>query len=118
LHPQLTIITGANGAGKSPGVDHRSPAINFGEAKGRGFDHVVILPTEPMRKWRAVPGSKLVSQCRARFYVAMTRARHSVVIAMDWGDRPLTKGFSFYKRAELGLQWAYGRYPATASSLD
>ena len=35
----------------SAGVDHQSPVMNFGESKGRGFDHVVILPTEPMRTW-------------------------------------------------------------------
>ena len=36
----------------SSGIDPSSP-VNFGESKGRGFDHVVILPTGPMRKWLA-----------------------------------------------------------------
>ncbi|MGS1015505.1 UvrD-helicase domain-containing protein [Allosphingosinicella humi] len=83
----------------SPGVDARFPVMNFGEAKGRGFDHVVILPTEPFRNWLANPASELVPQSRARFYVAMTRARHSVAIAMDWGDKPLPEGFSLFERS-------------------
>ena len=68
----------------SAGVNSRFPAMNFGESKGRGFDHVVILPTEPMRNWLADPMAKLQPQARARFYVALTRARHSVAIAMEW----------------------------------
>ncbi|MGB8816826.1 MAG: UvrD-helicase domain-containing protein [Rhizobiaceae bacterium] len=83
----------------SPGVDRRSPAMNFGESKGRGFDHVVILPTEPMRLWLANPATDLKPQSRAKFYVALTRARHSVAIAMDWGTGTLPEGFSLYERA-------------------
>ncbi|WP_316980093.1 UvrD-helicase domain-containing protein [Shumkonia mesophila] len=83
----------------SPGVDDRSPAMNFGESKGRGFDHVVILPTDPMRRWLSNPATDLKPQSRAKFYVALTRARHSVAIAMDWGAAPLPAGFSLYKRA-------------------
>jgi DNA helicase II / ATP-dependent DNA helicase PcrA len=39
--------------------------LNFGESKGRGFDHVVILPTGPMQKWLADPDSNLAAQSRA-----------------------------------------------------
>jgi superfamily I DNA/RNA helicase len=83
----------------SLGVDRRCPAMNFGESKGRGFDHVVILPTEPMRLWLCDPATNLKPQSRAKFYVALTRGRHSVAIAMDWGTAPLPKGFSLYERA-------------------
>lgn len=82
----------------SAGVDPKAPVMNFGEAKGRGFDHVVILPTQPMKAWLKDPGSKLASQSRARFYVAMTRGRHSVAIAMDWSNDPLPAGFEIYQR--------------------
>lgn len=82
----------------SKGVDHRSPAMNFGESKGRGFDHVVILPTEPMRTWLSNPAMDLKAQSRARFYVALTRARHSVAVAMDLGSAPLPSGFLLYER--------------------
>ncbi|GGB39685.1 hypothetical protein GCM10011380_31500 [Sphingomonas metalli] len=82
----------------SPGVDPNSPSMNFGESKGRGFDNVVVLPTEPMRLWIADPGAALKPQTRARFYVALTRARLSVAVAMDWGDGRLPEGFSLYER--------------------
>ncbi|MDX0776781.1 AAA family ATPase [Sinorhizobium medicae] len=82
----------------SHGVDRRWPAMNFGESKGRGFDHVVILPTEPMRRWLYEPATDLKPQSRAKFYVALTRGRHSVAIAMDWGTAPLPAGFSLYER--------------------
>lgn len=83
----------------SLGVDRRWPAMNFGESKGRGFDHVVILPTEPMRRWLSDPTTELKPQSRAKFYVALTRGRHSVAIAMDWDTSPLPTGFSLYERA-------------------
>lgn len=84
----------------SAGVDPSAPAMNFGESKGRGFDHVVILPTSPMKKWLADPKSDLKPQSRARFYVAITRARHSVAIAMDWKEGSLPAGFALYERPE------------------
>jgi DNA helicase-2/ATP-dependent DNA helicase PcrA len=83
----------------SPGVDPRSPAMNVGESKGRGFDHVIILPTLPMRNWLSDAATDLKPQSRAKFYVALTRGRHSVAIAMDWGTTPLPEGFSLYERA-------------------
>lgn len=82
------------------GFDPLSPVMNFGESKGRGFDHVVILPTGPMQKWLVDPGSELAAQSRAKFYVALTRARHSVAVAMDWKSGALPAGFSFYQRPE------------------
>jgi hypothetical protein len=83
----------------SRGVDKRSPVMNFGESKGRGFDHVVILPTAPMQKWLVDSTAELKAQSRAKFYVALTRGRHSVAIAMDWGAAPLPAGFSLYEHA-------------------
>lgn len=82
----------------SSGVDPASPVMNFGESKGRGFDHVVIIPTGPMQKWLADPQTTLAAQSRARLYVAITRARHSVAVAMDWKAASLPAGFSLYQR--------------------
>lgn len=82
----------------SAGVDPSAPVMNFGESKGRGFDHVVIIPTQPMKAWLKDPASALAAQSRARFYVAMTRGRHSVAIAADWGRDPLPDGFKVYQR--------------------
>lgn len=82
----------------SPGVDSDFPVMNFGQSKGRSFDHVVILPTEPMRQWLTNPTTDLKPQSRAKFYVALTRARYSVAIVMEWDSAPLPTGFSFYDR--------------------
>lgn len=81
----------------SSGVDPAWPVMNFGESKGRGFDHVVILPTVPMQKWLANPQAALAAQSRARLYVAITRAKHSVAIAMDWKSTALPTSFAFYE---------------------
>lgn len=80
----------------SGGVDTRLPVMNFGESKGRGFDHVVILPTGTMQNWLTDPLFALKPQTRAKFYVALTRGRHSVAVAMDWGAAPPPTGFSLY----------------------
>lgn len=82
----------------SSGVDLGSPVMNFGESKGRGFDHVVIVPTRPMQKWLVDPETPLAAQSRARLYVAITRARHSVAVAMDWKQGPVPAGFTLYER--------------------
>ena len=81
----------------SSGVDPSLPAVNFGESKGRGFDHVVILPTGPIKRWLADPDGELAAQSRAKFYVALTRARYSVAIAVDWKSASLPVGFSLYE---------------------
>jgi DNA helicase II / ATP-dependent DNA helicase PcrA len=53
------------------------PAINFGEAKGHTYDHVLIITTGPIRAYlKDRDASKL--KAPDRFYVAVTRARHSV----------------------------------------
>ena len=85
----------------STGIDAQWPAMNFGQSKGRGFDHVVILPTEPMRRWLTAPATNLKPQSRAKLYVALTRSRHSVAITMDWGTTPLPAGFTLYERVAL-----------------
>ncbi len=84
----------------SAGVDPNFPAMNIGASKGRGFDHVVILPTKPMRDWLKNSDTQLKPQSRAKFYVALTRARHSVAVAMNWNDQPLPEGFALYERGD------------------
>jgi DNA helicase-2/ATP-dependent DNA helicase PcrA len=70
--------------------------MNFGESKGRGFDRVVILPTGPMLKWLRNVDEELAPQTRARFYVALTRARHSVALVADWHNDDIPVGFSLF----------------------
>jgi DNA helicase-2/ATP-dependent DNA helicase PcrA len=55
---------------------------NFGESKGLSFDRVVIYPTGDMESWIASKSTKLADETRAKFYVALTRARKSVAIVM------------------------------------
>jgi DNA helicase-2/ATP-dependent DNA helicase PcrA len=56
--------------------------LNFGRSKGRTYADVLIYPVGPVRKWLVVNKVKLSSQTRARFYVAITRARYSVGIVI------------------------------------
>ncbi len=63
-----------------------SPSItsyNFGNSKGLGFDHVLIYPTQDMHGWLFDNGVDLSSETRAKLYVAITRARHSVAFVSD-----------------------------------
>jgi DNA helicase II / ATP-dependent DNA helicase PcrA len=57
------------------------PASNIGVTKGKTFERVLIFPTGPMKKYFA---SKDVSEAGdlAKFYVAVTRARHSVAFVI------------------------------------
>ena len=54
--------------------------LNFGASKGLEFPHVVIFPTGPIRKWlkSCDPAAIDSDISRAKLYVAITRARHSV----------------------------------------
>ncbi len=58
-------------------------SYNMGEAKGLSFDRVLIYPTDAMEDWIFSHSGKLASITRAKFYVALTRARHSVAIVID-----------------------------------
>ena len=54
-------------------------ARNYGEVKGHSFDRVLIHPTSPITEF-IEKGSMLKEVAAAKFYVAVTRARHSVAI--------------------------------------
>lgn len=73
------------------------PVLNFGQSKGLGFDHVIIHPVKGMKDWLRNNSSPLAPKTRAQFYVAMTRARHSVAILCDCKDDEIIEGFSIYK---------------------
>lgn len=78
------------------GIDERFSFMNFGESKGRGFDRVVILPTQDMLKWISNADQKLAPSTRAKFYVALTRARYSVALVADWSEGNIPAGFSLF----------------------
>lgn len=56
-----------------------SSALNFGQVKGATFDRVLIHPTGTFTGY-VESGKDLKQGTRAKFYVALTRARHSVGI--------------------------------------
>jgi len=60
--------------------------MNFGEAKGETFDRVLIYPTKDMAKWVEDTSTQLSDGARAKFYVALTRARYSAAIVTDYDD--------------------------------
>lgn len=59
-------------------------AMNFGNSKGSEFDHVLIYPTQPIRQFlQHQDADQLADGTRAKLYVAVTRARHSVAFVVD-----------------------------------
>lgn len=61
-------------------VDHR--VLSFGKSKGKSFDRVLIYPTEDMVKWIINNSNPLRGEARSKFYIGITRARHSVGIVI------------------------------------
>jgi DNA helicase II / ATP-dependent DNA helicase PcrA len=57
-------------------------ARNMGDSKGLTFDRVLISPTATMEKFLQ-SGAPLAPEALAKFYVAVTRARHSVAIVLE-----------------------------------
>lgn len=54
-------------------------ARNFGQVKGQSFDRVLIHPTSTITDF-IEKGTTLADVTAAKFYVAVTRARHSVAV--------------------------------------
>jgi DNA helicase II / ATP-dependent DNA helicase PcrA len=63
------------------------PEWTYGKSKGLTFDRVLIYPTEPILKWIKNNKSELPSTSRSKFYVALTRSKHSVAIVYNYDDR-------------------------------
>lgn len=64
-------------------VKENYEVMNFGESKGLSFDRVLIYPTKPILEWLKDNSKELAETSRSKFYVALTRARHSVAIVCD-----------------------------------
>ncbi len=65
-------------------VNSNFEAYNFGKSKGLSFDRVLIFPTNDMKKWIFDNKYNLKHETRAKFYVAITRAKYSVGIVCDY----------------------------------
>lgn len=85
------------------------PERNFGDSKGLTFERVLIYPTQPIVKYlkdgilvKSVKNKKGVFEDKkafdiAKFYVAVTRAKHSVAIVLDYKDHDVfIEGVSKY----------------------
>lgn len=66
-------------------VNDEYAVMNFGESKGLGFDRVLIYPTKNILDF-ILDSKNLEGTSRAKFYVAITRARHSVGIVYNFKD--------------------------------
>lgn len=58
-------------------------ALNFGIAKGLEFDRVLIIPHGPIKKYLKSGDLNDVKGSLSKFYVAVTRAKHSVAFLYD-----------------------------------
>ena len=57
------------------------PAINIGVSKGNTYQRVMIIPTQPMKRY--LDGGSLDEfKSREKLYVAVTRAQHSVAFVL------------------------------------
>jgi DNA helicase-2/ATP-dependent DNA helicase PcrA len=68
---------------------HGYQTINYGNAKGRTFDRVLILPHGPIKEYLRTGSLARVRGSLSKFYVAITRARFSVGFVYD-GEVPKT----------------------------
>lgn len=71
-------------------------ALNMGEVKGMAFDRVLIHPTTTITSY-VDSNASLAAGTRAKFYVAITRARHSVAIVTT--TRATVSGLSLWSPA-------------------
>lgn len=82
---------------KKKEVNQNHRVMNFGEAKGLSFDRVLIYPTKPFIDWLKSNNTELAPTSRSKFYVALTRARHSVGILYDYNEKTNVDGIFHFK---------------------
>lgn len=62
---------------------HSCDVFNYGGAKGATYERVVIIPVSTVLPFIENQTKITSNRTRAKFYVACTRAKHSVVFAVD-----------------------------------
>ena len=77
---------------------HSCNIYNYGGAKGATYERVVIIPVSTSLPFIEKQIKISSNQTRAKFYVACTRAKHSVVFAMN---NP--KGNAFFKPVKIRI---------------
>ena len=74
------------------------PEWNFGKSKGLSFENVLIYPTKKIVNYLIDGDVSKISTIREKFYVALTRAEHSVGIVFDYDDETeYIEGLKKYK---------------------
>ena len=95
LETQKQVIQLRNN--KNVKTEESHPTFNFGESKGKTFDRVLIYPTKPIVKflkdWELQKTVQEKGKTEIKnafsisdFYVALTRARYSVGIVLDYKE--------------------------------
>lgn len=72
------------------------PDLNYGTSKGLGFDRVLIYPTDKIRRYLKNGNLAEIETVQAKFYVAVTRARHSVGIVCNYDGGDYIEGIEKY----------------------
>lgn len=62
---------------------HNCPIFNYGNSKGATFERVVIVPPGTVLPFIIKQKEITSNQTRSKFFVACTRAKHSIVFAVD-----------------------------------
>jgi len=65
------------------GFQHDCDVFNYGSAKGATYERVVIIPVSTTLPFIEKQAKISSNQTRSKFYVACTRAKHSVVFAVS-----------------------------------
>jgi ATP-dependent DNA helicase UvrD/PcrA len=96
---------------KTVKVNPNSISITFGKSKGKTYDRVIIYPTDNIKNWikdnsfdftKIENGKKKkIKNVKEKFYVAITRARHSVAIVFDFTTDENIEGVQKYVQNKL-----------------
>lgn len=73
------------------------PEWNFWMTKWLTFDRVLIHPTKNIVSWIKDNNTELANTTRAKFYVAITRAKYSVAIVYDYNEDEEIEGIEKWK---------------------
>lgn len=82
-------------------VNENYSVMNFGESKGLTFERILIYPTRPFIDWLIDNSADLAPTSRSKLYVALTRAKYSVAIVLDYKDGLVIEGINNYKNEEI-----------------
>lgn len=78
------------------------PDLNFGYSKGLSFNRILIYPTAKIKKYLKHGNITMIESIKAKFYVALTRAKYSVGIVYDYDNNSkYIAGLKRYHREEI-----------------